>query len=1102
MRRLASVNGRRAPLALILLLLAFVVSGQAQAGTVEQQIAGLPTVQPFNGESTSTTRFAANWTAFAWASEKGQDTTTGWRVVPAYPTESAAFYTTEYTATSGGVAAAVTMPVNPGTLNTGRFLSLWIDTTSEAFNARSGYELRFTVAGATTDTYDVTLSKWQAGSRTLLASQSGVSFVNGNSLALADQGGTVTAWTNRGSGFTQLLSASDATFNQGRVGLGGAGNITRLATYRAGQLSPAAPTLSATSPASPANNNAPFVIGSAAAGTTVKVFANATCTGTPVATGTAAALAAPGIQVAVADNTTTTFYATATDGLGNASDCSRGISYTERSATGTAGVLAELSIVDAFATAENPLSGGGTWTRLAWAGHPGQVSGSGTTGGWGPYNAFPAVHGAYWNQKSFADDGEGAAVAATLSASPSAAERYFSLWLDMPSSAGAQTGYELRFTQTATANTYNVTLSKWQAGARTVLATQPNYAFAAQSSFALVDKGTTVSVWTNTGSGFVQLLAASDATFVRGYVGIEGAGNITRVRDFKADASTSYVNGATIQTSPSTPNTATYTPPSGPSRTVHLDRFTAPDGAEQQLPETEDYVSCATSGHRIKIVYSSAASPAVPSTEKRNQILSIVRRTNSKVIREALRSSGNTRAVGMRVDCDASESIQIYGVTSVSNEWPALMAATKAALGDPVGADAVKYLVFRDALSYDNLAGIAESFQDTDKTSSDSTDGSANESRIRSTVAIAYRGPAGERNWESHTPLHELTHSLGATLPGSPFHTAEGHCNDGIDIMCYEESHGEYRETYCPTGTERGYNTPLGVPLDCNYDSYFDAATEPGEWLESHWNIGGPEDPYLVERPADIPPGGYPTEAFITLDGTRNGAPGTASVHGHILRTNGSPAAGTVNVNFQKLVNGTWETMSTAQRTLDANGYYEVIDWGVGVGRWRVRTVFPKQGYYAESQSSYREFDIQRVPTEAFITLDGTQNGAPGTASVHGHVLRTNGNPAVGTVNVNFQKLVSGVWTTMSTAVRTLDGNGYYEVVNWGVGVGDWRVRAVFPDQGDYLQSESEYKTFSIQPVPTQAFITLDGTQNGTPGTASVHGHVLRTNGNPAVGTV
>ena len=82
-----------------------------------------------------------------------------------------------------------------------------------------------------------------------------------------------------------------------------------------------APALTGTSPASPANDNNPEIVGSAQSGTTVNLFTNSSCTGSPVASDTAANFASPGITVSVADNTTTTFYAAATDGS-NTSACS------------------------------------------------------------------------------------------------------------------------------------------------------------------------------------------------------------------------------------------------------------------------------------------------------------------------------------------------------------------------------------------------------------------------------------------------------------------------------------------------------------------------------------------------------------------------------------------------------------------------------------------------------------------------------------------------------------------------------------------------------------------------------------------------------------
>ena len=93
---------------------------------------------------------------------------------------------------------------------------------------------------------------------------------------------------------------------------------------------PGAPSLTATVPVSSANQNSPKVVGSAAAGTTVDLYTTPTCTGSPVATGTAAALAT-GITVSVTDNTSTSFRATATSGAGT-SACSAPLVYVEDSA--------------------------------------------------------------------------------------------------------------------------------------------------------------------------------------------------------------------------------------------------------------------------------------------------------------------------------------------------------------------------------------------------------------------------------------------------------------------------------------------------------------------------------------------------------------------------------------------------------------------------------------------------------------------------------------------------------------------------------------------------------------------------------------------------
>jgi hypothetical protein len=110
--------------------------------------------------------------------------------------------------------------------------------------------------------------------------------------------------------------------------------------YQEDSTPPPAPQIITTDPISPANDNTPEVRGAADMGSTVKVYSNSDCTGTPLATGTADQFASPGITVNVADNRTIDLRATASDPPGNESACSTPISYTENSLTGPGGDVA------------------------------------------------------------------------------------------------------------------------------------------------------------------------------------------------------------------------------------------------------------------------------------------------------------------------------------------------------------------------------------------------------------------------------------------------------------------------------------------------------------------------------------------------------------------------------------------------------------------------------------------------------------------------------------------------------------------------------------------------------------------------------------------
>jgi hypothetical protein len=94
-----------------------------------------------------------------------------------------------------------------------------------------------------------------------------------------------------------------------------------------------APLLTGTSPAGPANDNDPRVkasIPSVDPASTIDVFANASCSGTPAVNDAPAGdLIGSGIAVSVADNSTTSFAVTATIS-GRTSRCSNSVTYTEQ----------------------------------------------------------------------------------------------------------------------------------------------------------------------------------------------------------------------------------------------------------------------------------------------------------------------------------------------------------------------------------------------------------------------------------------------------------------------------------------------------------------------------------------------------------------------------------------------------------------------------------------------------------------------------------------------------------------------------------------------------------------------------------------------------
>jgi hypothetical protein len=145
---------------------------------------------------------------------------------------------------------------------------------------------------------------------------------------------SATAGTFGGGSWSQTFVGGGSTLTDGslydvRASLnfsGGTGTspnrIVKDDIIKSDKTAPGAPTVTGTTPASPANNNTPTVNGTTEGGATVSVYTNSSCSGAQAGSDVANNPGAFAASVTVANDTTTTFWALATDAAGNASPCS------------------------------------------------------------------------------------------------------------------------------------------------------------------------------------------------------------------------------------------------------------------------------------------------------------------------------------------------------------------------------------------------------------------------------------------------------------------------------------------------------------------------------------------------------------------------------------------------------------------------------------------------------------------------------------------------------------------------------------------------------------------------------------------------------------
>jgi hypothetical protein len=255
----------------------------------------------------------------------------------------------------------------------------------------------------------------------------------------------------------------------------------------------------------------------------------------------------------------------------------------------------------------------------------------------------------------------------------------------------------------------------------------------------------------------------------------------------------------------------------GPDARASLETKRAPLGADGTgfVPGAlERPVACATDFY-TRVVYAHLAGTQPRLAQAAPRIRSVVGRMNAALNSESLASGGG--AADLKFLCDGSGAARIDALTVAAGSFDAVVAAARAA---GLSSDRANVLVFLDG-SLGGSCGIA-SYENDPRLTID------NLSNSGGGFALVY-----EPCWDTETAMHETAHLMGAVQSPAPNSTGTGgHCNEGADVMCYSPDGGDRNQG--PV-VER---CPGALRFDCNFDDYFDAAPEAGEYLSSHWNVG------------------------------------------------------------------------------------------------------------------------------------------------------------------------------------------------------------------------------------------------------------------------
>jgi hypothetical protein len=234
--------------------------------------------------------------------------------------------------------------------------------------------------------------------------------------------------------------------------------------------------------------------------------------------------------------------------------------------------------------------------------------------------------------------------------------------------------------------------------------------------------------------------------------------------------------------------------------------------------------------HRQQILYARIAGTTDRFAASVEPIRAAIRRANAVLNADSLASGGPT--ADYKVACDPDGEISVAAFESPDASFSSIIAAARAAGFDDADTD---YTIFFDA-SNGGSCGIGTYYAD-ERLSAD------NYNNRGGGFGVSYKAC-----WFNETPMHENAHNQGAVQYSAPQSTGTGgHCWEEIDVMCYSPDGGDLHQQ----GTV--LNCTDRVVFDCGYDTYFDSAPEPGEYLATNWNLGSELNRFIAFAGATDP---------------------------------------------------------------------------------------------------------------------------------------------------------------------------------------------------------------------------------------------------------